>query len=251
MEQKIYFKEEGVQVQSPADEDGWAKILLQETSNLPIGDFPTDGLKAYWKFNEGTGTIVNDSIGTNHGTTTDVWDSHGMNGNCKYINSETTAINIPHSPSITFAGNHSISIWVKPDNPTPRPEQVIFTKGNNPSNYLLDYYVGGFFWRNGKADSQSDYTLFTPTNYPAGVWYHIVLIYDTILGKKIYINGENVANDTQGGNVYTTDEDLVFGSLWGGTFTYSGLIDEFCLWDRAITPEEVAEIYNNGAGKFL
>ena len=64
-----------------------------------------------------------------------------------------------------------------------------------------------------------------------------------VAGRRIYINGEQVAEDAgKAGIEYKgTSGDTIVGS-WGNTGQkYNGLIDEVQVWDRALTEDEIKE----------
>jgi hypothetical protein len=85
-------------------------------------------------------------------------------------------------------------------------------------------------------------------------WTHIALSFEGTT-MRVYINGAQVA--WQGGIgplVYDpADVPLTIGSDWAAgasTARFTGLIDEVSLYNRALTPNEIADIYNaNRLGK--
>ncbi|HWD91052.1 MAG TPA: LamG-like jellyroll fold domain-containing protein [Verrucomicrobiae bacterium] len=90
------------------------------------------------------------------------------------------------------------------------------------------------------------------------VFQHVALAYDKASGvATLYLNGAMVGQTTIGSIVPLTSSDLYFGHRpndvpgdWTYGATLGGLLDEFSLYNRALSPSEIAAIYNAGsAGK--
>lgn len=60
----------------------------------------------------------------------------------------------------------------------------------------------------------------------------------------MYINGTLEANETR---LVAEPNITNIGYANGGESSFFGLIDEYGVWDRAISPEEVLQLYNNGS----
>ena len=82
-------------------------------------------------------------------------------------------------------------------------------------------------------------------------WYHVVQTYDTNGKTYLYVDGVkkdsmNYGNVISGGNNY---EFKVGGEIDGNTVCwFKGKIDDVMYYNRAITPEEVSQIYNLNSG---
>ncbi|MDP6136398.1 MAG: hypothetical protein QGI25_08895, partial [Arenicellales bacterium] len=93
----------------------------------------------------------------------------------------------------------------------------------------------------------------TRTNGPANIdfleWHHFVLIKNEA-HKEIWIDGELFLEGENTGTLFDDWTNLNIGSGGiGGTDGYvAAVLDEFGVWARAITPEEIATIYNGGEG---
>jgi len=87
---------------------------------------------------------------------------------------------------------------------------------------------------------------------------HIVVTYDgtsSYSSFKYYINGTSNttvgvnntlgANDTPNPSAY----NLNIGRRPSGNYYFSGIIDELAIFDRVLTPTEITQLYNSGAGK--
>ncbi|TAF73932.1 MAG: T9SS C-terminal target domain-containing protein [Bacteroidetes bacterium] len=96
----------------------------------------------------------------------------------------------------------------------------------------------------------------------SNTWVHLACVYDPSIGlAKMYINGVEVTTSKSGANPLTTPvnanaNNLSIGLRSDGSFPFLGALDEFRLWNRALTQEEIqnkmnCEIANNAAGLVL
>ena len=94
-------------------------------------------------------------------------------------------------------------------------------------------------------------------------WYDIVVVYQNS-GAEIYVNGQSVTINlewlAQGGSVLSTSQieascnfaqddnsSMIGARITGGNLGnyFNGIIDQFCIWNRILTQQEINEIYNN------
>ena len=93
-----------------------------------------------------------------------------------------------------------------------------------------------------------------------GVWYHVVLLYDSVNNvAKAWVDNSQVIstsgsyskinNASSGSGTY----GFSFGHATGPvTYAYfeHGKIDEFYVWDDALSTDAITELYNSGTGAF-
>ena len=84
-------------------------------------------------------------------------------------------------------------------------------------------------------------------------WHHLSLTYSKLDGiAKTYLNGQLVDSDTMSADTDFFDGGrLLMGNIYyGGDYNYplNANLDEVSIWNRAITQNEVAELYNDGNG---
>lgn len=88
-----------------------------------------------------------------------------------------------------------------------------------------------------------------------GNWHHIVAISDSTglnFGTAIYVDG--VQDGTISGNaaLVANGSRVSIGDNPGATGRYwNGQVDDFAIWDRVLSTNEIAALYSNGAGKPL
>jgi hypothetical protein len=195
-----------------------------------------DGLVAYWKFDEGSGTAVKDSAGSNDGKIVNAKWVDGKFGKALDFNGEDAYVEIPNAPALGLTKALSIEAWVKHRGTDFKQWEAIVCKGDHA--YRLHF----------SSDDQSfDLGLNDGTDVKSGVkpdadkWYFVVATYD---GKesKIYVDGKLAATgDDAPSEVADTDAAINIGqnSDQEGRF-FNGVIDEVKIYNRALSADEVA-----------
>ncbi len=174
----------------------------------------SDGLVGYWKMNEASGN-ASDSSGnaitlTNNGTTTYAAGKFG-NG------SEHVPASSQHfSTATTISGIKSVSFWTNPDSTT---------------NYYISLTSGAYITSSSGTLSATGFT-----------------------NPKIYVNGiesTTVVADTWQHITVTTEVAIAPDSFYigrQGNNYYDGTLDEFRLYNRALSLAEVSALYNFAPG---
>jgi len=80
-------------------------------------------------------------------------------------------------------------------------------------------------------------------------WHHFVFIKNEDQ-KEIWVDGELWHEGTNSGTLFDDWTYLAIGSSGTGDYA-AAIVDDFGVWPRAITPEEIATIYNGGSGSPL
>ncbi|HLW23222.1 MAG TPA: LamG domain-containing protein [Steroidobacteraceae bacterium] len=82
---------------------------------------------------------------------------------------------------------------------------------------------------------------------------HVVLTYDPVNGRQIYVNGvnQNVPDPQKGGSISNWDSTfaLVLGNEVSGDRSWQGLIKFVAIHSRALTAAQVMQNYNAGVGE--
>ncbi len=159
---------------------------------------------------------------------------------------EFREVNIPHSESLDISGtSFTVECWIFSQNPADGVAKIIASKqgaGNDGSwkmrvgadgLYQMRFTIGGqglAFMGNGEVE--------------ANTWTHVASTYD---GEQIktYVNGELGSTNDQNGNITSCQHPLRFGRREADAANfYTGLVDEFRLWNVVRTEEELAENMN-------
>ncbi len=174
-------------------------------------------------------------------------------GNCDgamYFNS--SSINVPHDDRLNFAGDFSFAFWFRKEGAT---FGHIIGKGQDSQN---SYYFTANNGPNQDFDAFSVYN--TPQNTVLSIaptaaqeWHHAVCIYDkTDMMLYLYVDGALAASESAtSAFVFNNVHPLVLGrhctnANGCGSFPYyfNGWIDDVRLYARALTPTDIAELYN-------
>ena len=115
-------------------------------------------------------------------------------------------------------------------------------------NIVYNNSAGNYHHTMPADDIDSD-PLFAESHNTQDTWYHIVASYDNATETfKIYVDGEEHASKYVPGfgAIGVNSRNLFLGSYADVAYWYEGREDELAIWNRALTPEEVALLYNEG-----
>jgi hypothetical protein len=242
----------------------WNRALTeQEIQNLYSGTTPPpcvslpsnlqQGLVGYWPFcgnaNDESGN-GNDGV-VNGATLTE--DRFG-NANAAYgFDGVDDIIPVPFQ-TIQMNSDYSISAWIQPSEYVSPYPQVLWSDSNNGVNneYSFRMQLDSmsrsilYFMEIGASNTG---TVITSENdqINEGNYYHILISTDATT-TSMYINN-NLVQTTER-ITPTIFSDSIFIGHYGGFFGYQGVIDDIGIWNRALTPEEVQELYTLDACTF-
>lgn len=191
--------------------------------------FEDGSLKALYQFDGNANDATGVYNGTADGTVT---YSAGKFGNAKVC--DKTALRRIQS-TYTLGVKSSISFWVRRD--TADADQAVFASTN--AFFFTVNYTDQWIGNSPIRFAPSDATVMCPV---IGRWYHIVII-DTGTAILGYRDGIKVPNSAG----YTTLSGFVFNYIGGYATTSAnlvGLLDQVRIFNRALTPMEVACLYN-------
>jgi hypothetical protein len=149
---------------------------------------------------------------------------------------------------INTADPFSVFMWVRLDNKLGTSNQMIFRQdrpeghGRNllfrdPASEKLCTFLGA-------VRTYSTQAVFQNT----GEWHHVGLTYNNH-ALKLYIDGEEDGSNNVTAGAYTSGFRI--GRVKNPSSTYGswdGVIDEIVMYDKALSPEEVEQLYQAGAG---
>lgn len=223
--------------------------------------FLSDGLVGYWKMDEaswnGTASEVVDSSGNgNHGVRAgDATTAAGKFGNGGTFDGtgDSVLIGDPSSGALDFGtGDFTLSSWFYVSS-LPSAYKSIINKGAvGAVGYGLtisdDNKLSGSIQATGGTNQHAK----SVTAITAGSWQHATVVFKRNDKIYIYING-NLNNSVSygAGNTGSVDNSVDFrlGSYSNGTeFPFNGLIDEARIYNRALSPNEVKQLYNWAPG---
>lgn len=210
-----------------------------------------NGLQAYYKFDENTGTTIHDATGNgNTGTLSagGLWTNGIIGSGVNFVNSNSVHVDIPSFNNIINYSAITVQAWWNPTFVGGSDRLVTNSHTDSDNNGFQLMNNGGnqmfFMVGNGSMQVNSQANFVSST----GVWYHLLGTYD---GANVifYINGSGQTPAALTGNIALSLNDLwISGNpAYNGDYAH-GIIDEVAIWNRALTPLEVTLLYNGGAG---
>ncbi|MFA6273205.1 MAG: LamG-like jellyroll fold domain-containing protein [Candidatus Paceibacterota bacterium] len=214
----------------------------------PAYVYPTSSnLLAYYKFDDGTAPDFSgsDNNGTVNGATATAGEFDGalsFNGTTNYV--DTKDFSFSKDESFTF------SVWAK--TPSFTASKVIFGKPN--PNWEYTFMTDGtnavrfVYWNT--TGSRGAIEMYSPSNsFPNNTWTHFVISYNGPAKQaKMYINGIEKASHSSVSDAFQNRTN----NLWIGAGYYAwaqryfnGSIDDFRIYNRALTANEVQALYYN------
>lgn len=222
----------------------------------------TDNLVSYWKFDEANGNaedIHGPNDLTNNNTAT--FAAAKINNGCSLdgVNQCFTIADASQT-GLDITGDISISFWWKPTSIVSGTPYYFCDKRKSSVNgqYSFAYSELGtgnslnwYIRDSSNAASQGgtdDTGIIT-----AGNWYHIVFCVDVSApSATIYLNNVSKANTNTGSaatSIGNNDGQFLIGdAVAAGTVPANGIIDEFGIWSRLLTSDEVNSLYGGGDG---
>ncbi|MDP3900523.1 MAG: LamG-like jellyroll fold domain-containing protein, partial [bacterium] len=227
-------------------------LIFDIYPNQPAEAAMYTGIVGEWLFNEPEVGVANDtSINNNNGAdVSTTLTSAGKYGNARVFNGSTSYVDVGASEFGIAGGTNefSLSAWVKVSSVITNWEAII-ARGQ----YLYPFSLHMVNW--GQPLFQFGVrTTVPPTNYinssaiNLNQWYHVVATYKD--GQQtLYLNGQLVVSAPTSGNVLSSspNERTWIGRLpssVGGSF--SGVIDEVKIYNKALSEDEVAFDYVAG-----
>jgi len=143
-------------------------------------------------------------------------------------------------------GNFTTSLWFKAEVITPNLYYALYDFRGSGTDIAPTLYLAtqdGFRLYAWNGSSAVNYNT-TPT---AGQWYHIAYTRSGTTGT-IYLNGASVATGTDNANYsMSTPAPRLGGPAPGVTANhFNGKLDEFSIFDSALSASNITAIYNNG-----
>lgn len=225
-----------------------------------------DNLVSYWKFDEASGNAV-DSQGSN--TLTDVNtvtsgtaaspppppDSSGAYRLFTLANNEYFRI-VPGPANINNLadGDFTLACWIK--RASLGTNQILFGKTESAKYffYIMLNASDAVWVRTWTVNASATLVNFTTGNLNStSAWYYLVIQRAAgVVG--ISINGAALVTATEtGGNTSSSDSAFTVGAdSWGGGgggIAFDGWMASAACWSRAITADEITELYSSGSGK--
>lgn len=240
------------------------------TGTVPAGTFPAtgdpggttppdvlSGMVAWAEFEEGSGTIVSDTIAANDGTAFGgmAWVIGKVGSFAGSFDGTDDFVNISAMGNVISKTTHTISMWFKPS------VNLDSGTGGDPSGYppsdskmlFGQWHRWNLFYDQGQLiyriyDGTAYVTVAFSTTIPSGGWHHVVGTWEAGNEMVLYLDGVAVGTSPSTGvTIGTVGADYYLGRKFdnaGDTSHWSGAIDDFRAYNRVLSPAEVLQIYN-------
>jgi hypothetical protein len=229
-------------------------FLTLFVTNVASAQIPSNGLVAYWPFDGNANDISGNG---NHGTVNGASLASDRNGNlnsCYSFNGGGNYINVPYSTSLGIQQSFSSSVWINMNGGSCNPRVYEIHENLNCGGYSLAFNGAGggsrTFHTAGFGNCSTGIALTGGNNpVPTNSWHHVAVVIDGTNGLgKLYVDGIMVYQ-TSGAIIPSINyygASLCIGNIapnrcdwWGG------LIDDFSLYNRVLTPAEITQIYTS------
>jgi chitodextrinase len=205
----------------------------------------TDGLVAYYTFDEGTGTTAGDSAGNSPGLLVGgtAWGAGKIGSGALVFDGVNDSVSFPTPP---LPNTFSIAFWARSDGKVTSDAYEIMA--GQYVNVISPCNNGGIYF--GIAtDVGGGASVKSSSCAPTAAWTHYVGTYDGVKAK-LYVNGSLVGSLDKSGSVVSNFLNLTAGSYYGAnSYNFHGAIDDLRMYNRALTADEVSQLsITSGSG---
>jgi len=224
--------------------------------STPPGSTLINGVTSYYKFDETSGTVASDSVGSIDGTLTQGSFTSGsiINNGVYFPTAGSAGQGITYGNNFNFISGQASTYNVWLNSETIGNNVMLMTKGSDYYYFLPSMNKVEINARHisaaTKIQANFNYT------FVASEWYMFTLARNggnDITDWVHYINGvetpwtnviqNNLDGDSGGASTFQLGEYI------NNAMNPQGYIDEFGVWDRQLSQSEITELYNDSAGK--
>lgn len=220
-------------------------------------------LQLHWKCNDTGGLSVADASGNSRNGTAsrDVsnWTTATAKINTAFRLTNTSSDRMNYASAVTPAGSFTLAMWLR---------WVSFgTGGTANQQWIANQRIGGTgaqynwdFYRYSTSvnanfclrTASGDYIATVIPNPSLATWYHAAIVVDVATHKITpYVNGSAGTQADFVGTPYTGAALRIGCAGWGLSFFFDGIIDDFRIYDEALTLAKVQAIHNSSNGTEL
>ena len=244
-------------------------LVVSNALGLPNGIIASSGGRfesnviALYEFKTGSGSVAFDTSGVDPALDLNLignvewvgsWGIRVVDGRAQGATSASRKLH----DLIKSTGEYAIEAWVVPDNVAQDgPARIVtYSGGDDVRNFTLGQttYDYNFLARHGEADANGMPMLSTPSadEVLQATLQHVVVNFDPIDGRTIYVNGELVAESKdQVGNLNDWDSTfaLAVGQEVDKQYLWMGTLRLLAIHNRALNQEQVTKNFEAGVGE--
>jgi len=209
------------------------------------------GLVAHWKFDDGTGSVAEDSAGDNDGTVYGAVWTDGIidgaldfDGTDDYVDTNSADLDLAGTDTIT------VSAWICPRGQFGDETGVIVNDydRNNRLGWITDFYSDNTFRAVNMDSGKSRKRRSSPL--ALNQWHHVAAVIYPTGYPDIYANGQldnnYYASEDPTTELYRGNGNVLIGKVSKYTTPYAlynGKIDDVRVYDRALDANEISQLY--------
>ncbi len=241
---------------------GGEKVESSENVEVVDGDVQLEhggidpSALAVWHFDEGSGTIATDSSGngydgTIHGAT---WTT-GISGGALDFDGVDDYIGIMTSSTLDNLNALTFEAWIYP---RVDAHWHVISKGTGSKRLYSEAWMSTLDLT-GRVRYQPTHAFAKSIDNTVtlNLWQHVLMTWSTTDDTlRVYHNGGEVSYSSLSAGVGTIEDDssypYVIGArsdLVAGSF-FDGIIDQVRIYNRALSAQEIKDIYQNGSYRF-
>ncbi|MGJ8724274.1 MAG: LamG-like jellyroll fold domain-containing protein [Roseibacillus sp.] len=222
---------------------GTSNSFLLNNFSIELSPLPIVPPIAHWRFDEGLGNVAADCSGNGyHGTINNAtWTTRTGGGNALSFNGTNANVSLPANAFSSIDDEITFTFWAFGDASLPS-ENSAFWAGNSGGSRILNVHLP---WADSKVyfDASDRISKTASATETEGAWVHWAFAKDAAAGAmRIYRNGILWHSGTGQTNSISTIAQAFIGSQ-NNTRYYPGLIDDFRLYDVALTDATIAQLY--------
>lgn len=206
---------------------------------------------ACWRFGEDAATTLTDSTGNGHDGAYVNGPVPGQDG-APGFQPDTAALfdglddlgRIPDAPGLDVGSTFTLEGWIKRS--ADGRSHAMFNKGDRGPHLVVMGAAAGneIYLRKANVTTLARSSAGVPAD---GAFHHVVATMDGPGTARIYLDGVDVTVPVPGQGVHAI-QDTAFPLVFGGGASTAATFDEFALYDRALSADEVAAHHAAGSG---
>jgi len=230
-------------------------VFFVSVLGLFLGGTASAELVGWWKLDETSGTITQDSSG------------NGLNGTCQgnvaWVAGKVGGawqgdgtgdyIRVPHNPILMIQNAITVSAWLN-HQAAPADQVICKSAGTGTgwqSNYAIRLDNEGPRRINWRGRNTANQSLTSTGLLPQNEWAHVACTFDMGAGlNKIFINGVLDSENASTLPLNPGDGDLFIGADQYPANTarwwFQGMLDDVRIYDEALTQEQIAVVMRGG-----
>ncbi len=222
---------------------------------------------ALWEFKTGLGNEAFDSSGVEPAMTLTFngpvsWIlGYGLDFSNGGKAQASTVTSKKLADQITLTNAYSIEAWVIPGNVIQEDSRIIsYSAGDTARNFSMSQTLYNYEFLNRTSNTNSEGRASLMTNPEdedlQAALQHVVVTYDSVNGRKIYVNGvftdDTDPTGTQGGSLVDWNDSYAFvlgNEVNGVANAWNGKLRLVAVHNRALTQAQIDQNYNIGVGQ--